>query len=98
MLPRSDGIWESQTHRLVGLERPNAIGYETILRPIAAADDIAGAHRGDRRTSLKEAVAEAARQQLRASFAVAVRVMTPEAVALDKGAALIVIFIHLVAG
>src|ERR1700737_3299766 len=98
MLPEPNRVGISQYHGFVCRERPNAVGYEPVGRPVPPADDIAGAHRRDRRCSVKKNLAETARQQFRTRLAIAVRIMSAEPIALDEGPALVVVLVHLVAG
>src|SRR6202023_3257059 len=98
MLPGPDRIGISQYHGFVRRKRPDAVGNEPIGRPVAPTDDIAGAHRCNRRCFGKKAAAETGRQELRTGLAVAVRIMPPKAIILGEGSALVVVFVDLVAG
>src|SRR5882757_11336443 len=87
MLPGSHGIRIAQRHRHASLERPHAIGNEPIGGPVASANDVAGSHRCDWRSRLKETVAKAVGEEFGAGFTVAVGVVAAEAVSLDERAA-----------
>src|ERR1700733_15804624 len=98
MLPGPNRLGISQSDRLGCLERTHAVGDQTILRPIAATDDVAGACRCDRRAAAKEAISKTHRQEFGASLAVAVGIMAAETIAFDKGSAFTIIFIDFIAG
>ena len=62
MLPRPDGVRVAQRDRLARRERPDAVGNQPVGGPVAAADDVAGTGRRDRRPVAEKALAKAARQ------------------------------------
>ncbi len=97
MLPGPDRLGKSQRNGFPGCKRANAVGDQPILRPIAAADDIACARGGDRRSVGKEAVAKTHRHQLRTGLAVAVGIMAAETIGFDERPAFIMVFVHFVA-
>ena len=75
----------------------STVRNEPLGRPIAAADDIAGARRRKRRPVCIEAVAKTRRHEFSARFAAAVGIGSAQAVGLEKGAAIAVELIDLVA-
>ena len=103
VLPGPHRIGIAQGHRLSRFEPADTVRNETVLRPIAAADDITRARSGERRAILKKTLAKTRRHQFSAGLAAAVGIVTPQSVVFRKSAALASaalgqVLVHLVAG
>ena len=103
MLPRPHEQRIANHSRFPRHEGPHAIGNESVRCPVTTADDIAAANRGDGVTMLiARRVGErgpiSVGDQFRAGFAVAVGVLSPQAVVFFETTDRVVIFITLVAG
>ncbi len=98
VLPGPDGIRIAQPDRLARLQRSDTVRNQPVGGPIAAADDVARARRGDRRAAAEEALAKAAGQQLGAGLAAAVRIVSAEPIGFLERPLRAVILIDLVAG
>src|ERR1700736_1442795 len=83
-------------------EGPEDIGYQAVLRPVAAANHIAGARRRDRnvvfRKSLwiEEGIAVCADEKLGACLAIAVRIVTAQWIVLSIRPYPLAVFVTLV--
>ena len=99
-LPRPHRLRVAHRHRLPAVQGAHAVRHQAIVGPVAAADDIAGAHRGHarRRRRCKEATPVGGGHQLRTAFARAVRVVSTQSVALAVGPAGLAVLVALVAG
>src|SRR3984957_2255799 len=84
MLPRADRPRIANTEWNMAHERAHGIGHDSACLPIATADDITCTHRSNGYSvpavflGIKEGIAIGGHHQLRASFAVAVGVVSAQ--------------------
>src|SRR5258708_3098372 len=102
MLPGPGRARVANADRAIGGERAHAIRHETIPGPVAAAEHVSGAHRGDRHLPRPARRAKGMpprrSDQLGAGLAAAVRVMATQLLVLAIGPKPFAILIAFVAG
>src|SRR6185437_14498957 len=99
MLPRPHRLGPPHFERLAGLPCAHGVRDQPILRPVAAADDVAGARAGHRHTLYGEVrVAIAADDDLARGFAGAVRIVAAERIVFGIGAPLATLAVDLIGG
>ena len=99
VLPRSHRLGAAHQHLRAGGDRPDAVGYDPLGRPVAAADHVAGPRTGHAYpgAGVEEAAPVGARNELGASLAGAVGVVPAQGVAFAVGVGGLAVLVALVA-
>ena len=97
MLPGPDVTGIADRHRLARRGGPRDVGHEAVGAPVAAADDVSGAHRGQP-PELGERAAEGGRDELGASLGCRVGVVAPHRIAFAESPGRAAVLVALVAG
>src|ERR1017187_8070126 len=104
VLPGTDGKRAANAYRLAGDETADQVGNEGIGRPVAAADDVAGARGGEGDLVLSEAgdgevgLAEGCGDNLGAGLGAGVGVVAAQGIGLAVGPDPLAVFVALVGG